>query len=103
MDRLPKDIAQEGLHHDIGRLLEEHVPPAPQPQVSQPLVPPTTMPAVSEAGHQMTPTKPRMATLPKNRIPSFKKNKNEEMMIIMAMMTTMTMTMTMRKIMIMIM
>ena len=78
MDRLPRDIAQERLHHDIGRLLEEHVPPAPQPQVSQPLVPPTTMPAVSEAGHQMTPTKPRMATLPKNRIPSFKKNKNEE-------------------------
>ena len=81
MDRLPRDIAQERLHHDIGRLLEEHVPPAPQPQVSQPLVPPTTMPAVSEDGHQMTPTKPRMATLPKNRIPSFKKNKNEEMMM----------------------
>ena len=112
MDRLPRDIAQERLHHDIGRLLEEHVPPAPQPQVSQPLVPPTSMQAASEAGHQMTPTKPRpkkrsktvegsplesgmsppamhgamhivggMATLPKNRRPSFKKNKNEGMMM----------------------
>merc|ERR1719318_1686649 len=39
MDRLPKDVAQERLHHDIVRLLEEHIPPAPQPQVSQPLVP----------------------------------------------------------------
>merc|ERR1712242_622121 len=38
MDRLPRDVAQERLHHDIVRLLEEHIPPAPHPQVSQPLV-----------------------------------------------------------------
>merc|ERR1719507_1453661 len=112
MDRLPRDVAQERLHHDIVRLLEEHIPPAPQPQVSQPLPTPSSMQAASEAGHQMTPTKPRpkkrsktvegsplesgmsppamhgamhivggMATLPKNRRPSFKKNKNEGMMM----------------------
>merc|ERR1719378_315682 len=107
MDRLPRDVAQERLHHDIVRLLEEHIPPAPQPQVSQPLVPPTSMP--SEPNHTITPTKPRpkkrsktvegspidgglsppmhnmpmggMATLPKNRRPSFKKGKNDGMMM----------------------
>jgi len=102
MDRLPRDIAQERLHHDIARLLEEHVPPAPQPQVSQPLVPQTN------ESHQVTPTKPRpkkrsktaegspmdggmsppmhmsmagMSTLPKNRRPSFKNKKDEMMMM----------------------
>ena len=30
MDRLPKDVATERLHHDIVRLLEEHVPRSPQ-------------------------------------------------------------------------
>ena len=110
MDRLPRDIAQERLHHDIVRLLEEHVPPAPQPQVSQPLVPPTSMASTENHAHQVTPTKPRpkkrsktvegspidggmsppgmhnmamggMATLPKNRRPSFKKSKNDGMMM----------------------
>jgi Notch-like protein len=58
MDRLPRDVAQERLHHDIVRLLEEHVPPAPQPQVAQPVLPPNIIP--SEASHmQMSNTKPR--------------------------------------------
>ena len=102
MDRLPRDVAQERLHHDIVRLLEEHLPPQPQPQVSQPLVPPTS---AANDNHHITPTKPRpkkrsktvegspidggmsppmmnmpmggMATLPKNRRPSFKKTKND--------------------------
>lgn len=30
MDRLPRDVASERLHHDIVRLLEEHVPRSPQ-------------------------------------------------------------------------
>ena len=105
MDRLPKDMAQERLNHDIVTLLHEHIPPTPQPQVSQPLIPPTSM---ANDSHQMTPTKPRpkkrskthegspmdggmsppmhmnamggMATLPKNRRPSFKKSKNDVMM-----------------------
>ena len=107
MDRLPRDIAQERLNHDIVRLLEEHIPPAPQPQVSQPLVPASMAPASVTESHQMTPAKPRpkkrsktvegspidgglsppmhnmpmggMATLPKNRRPSFKKSKNDGM------------------------
>ena len=41
MDRLPRDITQQQLHPNIARLLEEHVPLSPQPQVSQPLVPQT--------------------------------------------------------------
>merc|ERR1719431_2104831 len=109
MDRLPRDVAQERLHHDIVRLLEEHIPPAPQPQVCQPLVQAqniTTEQVQGQAQVQMTPTKPRpkkrsktaegspmdgglhsppmvgmagmngMATLPKNRRPSFKKKKD---------------------------
>lgn len=104
MDRLPRDVAQERLHHDIVRLLEEHIPPAPQPQVSQPLVPQNINNEQNQM--QMTPTKPRpkkrsktaegspmdaglhsppmvglsmngMATLPKNRRPSFKKKKGD--------------------------
>jgi len=106
MDRLPTDVAQERLHHDIVRLLAEHIPPVAQPQVQVPL------PSQSIASEnpnsnqvQMTPTKPRpkkrsktvegspmegsmhsppmlglsmngMATLPKNRRPSFKKKKD---------------------------
>ena len=57
MDRLPRDVAQERLHHDIVRLLEEHIPPAPQPQVSQPLVPQNINNEQNQM--QMTPTKPR--------------------------------------------
>lgn len=30
MDRLPRDVASERLHHDIVRLLDEHVPRSPQ-------------------------------------------------------------------------
>ncbi|KAK5637799.1 hypothetical protein RI129_000017, partial [Pyrocoelia pectoralis] len=30
MDRLPRDVASERLHHDIVRLLEEHIPRSPQ-------------------------------------------------------------------------
>lgn len=30
MDRLPRDVAGERLHHDIVRLLDEHVPRSPQ-------------------------------------------------------------------------
>merc|ERR1719431_1240580 len=105
MDRLPKDIAQERLHHDIVRLLDEYIPPAPQPQVSQPLVQPPTMPSLEQQNHmQLTPTKPKpkkrsktvegspmdggihsppmagmtmsgLATLPKNRRPSMKRKK----------------------------
>ncbi|KAF4523890.1 hypothetical protein B566_EDAN016082 [Ephemera danica] len=30
MDRLPRDVAQERLHHDIVRLLDEHIPRSPQ-------------------------------------------------------------------------
>lgn len=30
MERLPRDIACERLHHDIVRLLDEHVPRSPQ-------------------------------------------------------------------------
>lgn len=30
MDRLPRDVAQERLHNDIVRLLDEHVPRSPQ-------------------------------------------------------------------------
>merc|ERR1719336_2990346 len=104
MDRLPRDVAQERLHHDIVRLLEEHIPPAPQPQVSQPLPTPSqreeSQLTPTKNQIQMTPTKPRpkkrsktvegspmdgnlhsppmagfpmngMATLPKNRRPSF--------------------------------
>merc|ERR1719351_334055 len=100
MDRLPRDVAQERLHHDIVRLLEEHIPPAPQPQVSQPLPTPS-----QREEPQLTPTKPKpkkrsktsegspldgsmmhsppmtglgmsgLNTLPKNRRPSFKKSK----------------------------
>merc|ERR1719420_412611 len=107
MDRLPKDVAQERLHHDIVRLLDEHIPPAPQPQVSQPLVPPPALPNLDQQNHmQLTPTKPKpkkrsktsegspldggihsppmvgmnisgMATLPKNRRPSMKRKKPE--------------------------
>jgi len=105
MDRLPKDVAQERLHHDIVRLLEEHIPPAPQPQVSQPL--PT--PSGRDELPQLTPTKPKpkkrsktsegspldgsmvhsppsmglsmpgLATLPKNRRPSVKRKKPDGM------------------------
>jgi len=64
MDRLPRDVAQERLHHDIVRLLEEHIPPAPQPQVSQPLVQAQNMSGEQAQNQvqnqvQMTPTKPR--------------------------------------------
>merc|ERR1719431_1799003 len=59
MDRLPRDIAQERLHHDIALLLEEHVPPAPQPQVSQPLVPPPSMNTEQNHMQQLTPSKPK--------------------------------------------
>lgn len=31
MDRLPKDVASERLHHDIVRLLNDHVPRSPHP------------------------------------------------------------------------
>lgn len=30
MDRLPRDVASERLHHDIVRLLDEHIPRSPQ-------------------------------------------------------------------------
>ena len=30
MDRLPRDVAAERLHHDIVRLLDEHVTMSPQ-------------------------------------------------------------------------
>lgn len=30
MDRLPRDVASERMHHDIVRLLDEHVPRSPQ-------------------------------------------------------------------------
>merc|ERR1711962_1798279 len=102
MDRLPRDVAQERLHHDIVRLLEEHIPPAPQPQVSQPLPTPS-----QREEPQLTPTKPKpkkrsktsegspldgsmmhsppmtglgmsgLNTLPKNRRPSVKRKKPE--------------------------
>ena len=107
MDRLPRDIAQERLHHDIVRLLEEHIPPAPQPQISQPVLPPN----LSNDSHQMTPNKPKpkkrsktiegspmeggmhsppsmnmhmngMLTLPKNRRPSVKRKKPDDMMML---------------------
>jgi len=102
MDRLPRDVAQERLHHDIVRLLEEHIPPAPQPQVSQPVLP------QSMNSDQLTPNKPKpkkrsktiegspieggmqsppsmgmhmngMLTLPKNRRPSVKRKKPDDM------------------------
>jgi len=97
MDRLPRDVAQERLHHDIVKLLEDHVPPAPQPQISQPVLPPN----IQQQENQMQMNKPRpkkrsktiegspmdgdihsppsmammggMATLPKNRRPSIKR------------------------------
>ena len=105
MDRLPRDVAQERLHHDIVRLLEEHVPPAPQPQVSQPVLPPS-LPTCESLSQMSTPNKgpkpkkrsktiegspmessmlspPTMgmnlsglATLPKNRRPSVKRKKD---------------------------
>jgi len=107
MDRLPRDMAQERLHHDIVRLLEEHIPPAPQPQVSQPILAPN-MPAGDNQTPQLTPNKPKpkkrsktiegspieggmqsppgmgmhmtgLATLPKNRRPSVKRKKPEDM------------------------
>jgi len=61
MDRLPRDVAQERLHHDIVRLLEEHIPPAPQPQVSQPL---PTLAASQDTQNtiqqqQISPSKPK--------------------------------------------
>jgi Notch-like protein len=104
MDRLPRDVAQERLHHDIVRLLEEHVPPAPQPQVSQPILPPN-LPTNESLAQMSTPNKgpkPKkrsrtvegspiessmlsppnkgmslsgLATLPKNRRPSVKRKK----------------------------
>ena len=104
MDRLPRDVAQERLHHDIVRLLEEHIPPAPQPQISQPVLPLSS----SDGHNQATPNKPKpkkrsktiegspmdggmlsppsmgmhmngLATLPKNRRPSVKRKKPEDM------------------------
>merc|ERR1711962_1611257 len=105
MDRLPRDVAQERLHHDIVRLLEEHIPPAPQPQVSQPVLPQSV--SNLDGHNQLTPNKPKpkkrsktmegspgdgsllsppsmgmhmggIATLPKNRRPSVKRKKPED-------------------------
>jgi Notch-like protein len=59
MDRLPRDVAQERLHHDIVRLLQEHVPPAPQPQVSQPVMPPNMVTNEATQMQGMGNAKPR--------------------------------------------
>ena len=103
MDRLPKDVAQERLHEDIVRLLEEHIPPAPQPQMTQ-----SSMQSSMHTNDHMTPNKPKpkkrkpmesmdanslisppgmgmhmsgVATLPKNRRPSVKRKKPDDMMM----------------------
>lgn len=49
MDRLPRDVAAERLHHDIIRLLDDHVPRSPQQLVT--VIPNSIM--TSPSSHQL--------------------------------------------------
>ncbi len=75
MDRLPRDVAQERLHHDIVRLLEEHVPPSPQPQVSHPIMPPKLPTNKSQESSLLSPPNMGRTLKPKKRRPSVRRKK----------------------------
>lgn len=68
MDRLPRDVAAERLHHDIIRLLDDHIPRSPQmvtvipntittPPISHQLISqPTVIPPVKQSKSKKKPT-----------------------------------------------
>jgi Notch 1 len=70
MDRLPRDVAGERLHHDIIRLLDDHVPRSPQmvtvipntnmttsPVSHQLISQPTVIPSIKQSKHKKRQTK----------------------------------------------
>lgn len=71
MDRLPRDVASERLHHDIVRLLDEHVPRSPQ-MVN--VIPNNSM-MTSPTGHMLQQPTVIVPKRPKSKRPN--KNNND--------------------------